>query len=129
MKIVSRNTTDVGYIMGKRNYVSPEQYWGYAVKADFTSDLYTIGLIIFEIVSGVNPLAYYISNEPSSPHIALIKKIDRELEDLFFDNINENPQTLQLYMIIRKLLQVDKVFRFDDISSLQEAIAVLKEDK
>lgn len=129
VKIVNRNTTDIGYIMGKRSYASPEQYWGYAVNADFTSDLYTVGLIMFEIVAGTNPLMHYISTEPSSPHIALMRKLDRELEDIFFTNIDETPQTLQLYMILRKLLQVDKIYRFDDISSLLEAITVLKEEE
>lgn len=54
VKIIGRNTTELGYIMGKRSYASPEQYYGHAVNANFTSDLYSIGLITFEIVTGLS---------------------------------------------------------------------------
>lgn len=128
VKIVDRNTTELGYVMGKRTYASPEQYWGCAVHADFTSDLYTIGLIAFEIVSGMNPLKFYMSKDPSHPHEDIMSKFDRELEDVFFADIDESKQNRQLFIIIRKLLQIDKTYRFADISSFQEAIHILKEE-
>lgn len=127
VKIVNRNTTELGYIMGKCDYASPEQYRGEAVHADFTSDLYTIGLIAFEIISGINPLKYYFARCVPNPHEAIIKKYDRELEDMFFANIIESEQSRQLFLVIRKLLQPDKEYRFDDIFSFQEAVNILKE--
>lgn len=127
VKIISRNTTELGYVMGKRAYASPEQYWGHAVYADFTSDLYSLGLIAFEIVSGINPLAYYIAKNPAHPHEDIIHKFDRELEDIFFKHIDESETNQQLFIIIRKLLQPDKAYRFSDVSSFQEAMNVLKE--
>lgn len=96
--------------MGKRAYASPEQYWGHAVYADFTSDLYSLGLIAFEIVSGINPLAYYIAKNPAHPHEDIIHKFDRELEDIFFKHIDESETNQQLFIIIRKLLQPDKAY-------------------
>lgn len=129
VKIISRNTTQLGYIMGKKTYASPEQYYGLAVKADFTSDLYSIGLITFEIISGINPLAHYINCGDPHPHETIINKFDRELEDIFFSQIEDSEQNQKLYNIIRKLLQPNKAYRFDNISTLQEAIHVVKEAK
>lgn len=102
VKIVNRNTTEVGYIMGKRTYASPEQCRGHAVYTDFTSDLYTIGLITFEIISGINPLKYYMEKQIPNPHEAIINKFDRELEDIFFANIEDSVQTRMLFLIVRK---------------------------
>ncbi len=126
VKIIGRNTTELGYIMGKRNYASPEQYYGHAVNANFTSDLYSIGLITFEIVTDINPLKLYIDKNSIKPHEDLLNKYDRELEDIFFANIDDSERNHQLFIIIYKLLQVEKTYRFDSIVSLQEAIKVLK---
>lgn len=127
VKIVDRNTTQLGYMMGKKTYASPEQYYGLAVNADFTSDLYTIGLITFEIISGINPLAHYINSGDTHPHETIINKFDRDLEDIFFKRIDDSEQTQKLFHVIRKLLQPNKAYRFDNISTLQEAIQIIKE--
>lgn len=126
VKIISNNTTQLGIFMGKRTYASPEQSRGESVNADFTSDLYSIGLIAFEIVSTVNPLYFYLQKNSSNPYQAIENKFDRELEDLFFSDIDETEQSRQLYLIIRKLLQIDKSHRFNDIFSFQEAINISK---
>lgn len=128
VKIVNRNTTEYGYIMGKRSYASPEQYYGYAVHANFTSDLYSIGLIAFEIVTGTNPLEMYRQKGALNPHDEIMNKFNRELEDLFFADIDDTARNQQLYLIICKLLQVEKAFRFNDLASFQEALNVLKEE-
>lgn len=128
VKIISHNTTQLGIFMGKYCYASPEQARGEMVNADFTCDLYSIGLIAFEIISGVNPLKYYMDSGNPQPYQTIISKYDRELEDIFYAKIDESEQTRQLFLIIQKLLQVDKTYRFNDISSLQEAITILKED-
>ena len=96
VKFKNRNTTKLGCIMGKENYASPEQYYGQAVYTDFTSDLYTVGLIAFEIISGFNPLELYITKGCSHPHEEIIKKFDRELEDTFssIKNYYETTSTL-----------------------------------
>lgn len=128
VKYVDRNTTVLGCQMGKSNYASPEQYFGCAVKANFTSDLYSIGLITFQIVSGINPLESCINRKPTKPHEELLNKFDRDLEDIFFSKIDDSEKSHQLYMIIHKLLQVEKIYRFDNINSLKEAIQLIREE-
>ena len=47
-------------MLGKVYYASPEQYKGFAVNVDFSSDLYSIGIILYEIITGKNLLYKYI---------------------------------------------------------------------
>lgn len=129
VKFVGRNTTEIGYAMGKRIYVSPEQFHGLAVNADFTSDLYSIALIVFEIICGINPLKMYIKRGVTNPHEEILNKFDRELEDIFFAEVDDVEKTRQLYMVLRKMLQVEKMNRFTDIESFQEMVDVLKEGR
>ncbi len=127
VKLVGRNTTELGYIMGKRDYASPEQYYGNAVQADFTSDLYSTGLIVFEIVTNINPLKIFINKRSNKPHEDLLSKYERDLEDIFFRSIDDSERNRQLFMIVHKLLQVDMTFRFNDVTSLLESIKVIRE--
>lgn len=128
VKIVSRNSTEFGYIMGKRQYVSPEQYYGYALNADFTSDLYSIGIVAFEIVTKINPIKMYIDKRCVKPHEELLNKLDREIEDIFFSEIDENKQSQQLFLVLGKLLQVERKNRFSTIDSFKETLRILRED-
>ncbi len=128
VKIVSRNSTEFGYIMGKRHYVSPEQYYGYALNADFTSDLYSIGIVAFEIVTKINPIKMYIDKSCVKPHEELLNKMDREIEDIFFSEVDENKKSQQVFLVLGKLLQVERKNRFSTIDSFKETLRVLRED-
>lgn len=101
IKIIDRNSTNLGYIMGKRTYASPEQYYGNALSADFSSDLYALGIIVYEIITGINLISKYMST--GKPHSEIVKNMDRELEDLFFDILDyDNEKNIFLYNIIKK---------------------------
>lgn len=128
VKIVNRNTTSFGYRIGKATYMSPEQYHGNSVSADFSSDLYSIGLMTYEIITNVNPLIPYLKEQSSHPHEKLIHRFDREVEDFYYSIVDDTPLNQKLLQIIKKLLQPDKKYRFDDISSLEEVLSTLRED-
>lgn len=124
IKIVDRNSTNLGYIMGKRTYASPEQYYGNALHTDFSSDLYALGIIIYEIITGINLISKYILT--GKPHLEIVKNMDRELEDLFFDVVDyEDEKNIFLYSIIKKMIQEDKNLRFSNIEAFIQAISIL----
>ena len=124
IKIIDRNSTNLGYIMGKRTYASPEQYYGNALSADFSSDLYALGIILYEIITGINLINKYMST--GKPHSEIVKNMDRELEDLFFDVLDyDNEKNIFLYNIIKKMIQEDKSLRFSSIEAFIQAISIL----
>lgn len=131
IKILSQNSTKMGYMLGKIYYASPEQYNGKAVNVDFTSDLYSIAIIIYEIITGTNLLYKYIKIEKSdAPHNEIVKNLDRCIEDEFFEFIDEeNENGILLYNILKKMLQVDRNLRFNDINSYIDAVSLLKGGK
>lgn len=116
-------------ILGKLLYTSPEQYMGNAKIATFKSDLYAIGIIALEIVIGYNPLHKIIIEESKrvNPHMELLKRYDREIEDDFFDNVEENEFTSRILLIIKKLIQVEDNLRFSSIDSFILSVNSLKE--
>lgn len=128
IKIINRNSTRIGFMLGKNYYASPEQYNGLAVDTDFSSDLYSIAIILYEIITGENLLyRYMIREKKSKPHEEIVKNFNRLIEDNFFKFTNqERPKDILLFNIIKKMLQVDKKLRFYDIDAFMDAISLLK---
>ena len=128
IKMLDKNQTKTfGYIFGKDFYASPEQYQGYASKADFSSDLYSLGIISFEYILGYNPLKKYIDTAKGElPHKLLLYNLDREVEDDFFENIEENKFTRRLYYFLCKLVQVEKRYRFKDMNEYLDFLSMIE---
>lgn len=121
VKIEDENpTTKSTYLLGKRFYASPEQYNGYAKSVNFTSDLYAVGIIALEYILGKNPLKEIINQGNHTgklPHVELLHKYGRSIEDSFYDSLDENESSAILFMIIKKMIQVDMSLRYDTIDS------------
>lgn len=128
IKIVDSNTTRLGLMLGKRYYASPEQYTGNAVGVDFSSDLYSIAIIVIEIITGVNLLHKYIEIDKNpAPHSEIVKNLDRSIEDMFFRFTDEETEKNVLFFnILKKMLQIDRKLRFFDINAFMDAISLLK---
>lgn len=129
VKISDENVpTQSRMILGKRFYASPEQYFGQAKLATFKSDLYAVGIISLEIVLGYNPLKKIILEENcSSPHEELLRRYNRKIEDDFFNNVEEDEFHSRLFLIIKKMIQIDDRYRYDSIDSFLVAVNSLKE--
>ena len=116
VKIDDGNVTKASrLIFGKYNYASPEQAIGYAKNCDFTSDIYSIGIIGLEMAIGYNPIMYITNNYKGTVNIYnyLLNIFDRKIEDDLMERLGDCPKNYQLLNLLKKMLQVDKKFRFE----------------
>src|SRR5947209_8115329 len=89
--------TETGSIMGTAQYLSPEQAQGHAVSA--TSDLYSIGVVLYELLTGRVPFdadsavtiaLKHVSQTPTAP-TQVNAQVPPELEQVVMWVLNKNP--------------------------------------
>ncbi|GEQ62032.1 hypothetical protein VL4N_14060 [Vagococcus lutrae] len=123
-------TTKSIYLLGKKHYASPEQFMGYAKNVTFSSDLYAVGIIALELILKKNPLKEIIdkgSYNGKIPHLELLNRYDRDIEDLFYTNLDEDGISAILFVILKKMIQVEVRLRYDTIDSFILSIQSLRE--
>lgn len=131
VKVEDENpTVKSTYLLGKKFYASPEQYSGYAKNVTFASDLYAVGIIALEYILDKNPLKEIIQNGThygKLPHTELLNRYERNIEDLFYEKIDENEASAILFVIIKKMIQVDNRLRYDTMDSFILDLQSLRE--
>lgn len=102
--LAKRDTNEVtltmdGQILGTPAYMSPEQAQGQGAAADRRADIYSLGVVLFQLLTGEIPfrgnvrmlIQQIINDEPPSPR-KLNAKIPKDLETICLRCIQKSPQ-------------------------------------
>jgi WD40 repeat protein/serine/threonine protein kinase len=87
-----------GQVLGTSAYMSPEQASGESAKVDGGSDIYSVGVILYEILTGMPPfsgsvrmvLHQVLHDEPRSPR-RLSERVPRDLETICLKCLHKEP--------------------------------------
>ncbi len=107
--------TDVGELVGTLRYMSPEQCEGDAVELDIRSDVYALGVVLFELLTGELPYDFSTASPFEVPRVI------REQEPRRLSAIN---RTLRgdVEAIVLKALEKDRRRRYQSAAGLMRDI-------
>ena len=107
--------TKTGYVIGSPKYMAPEQILG--KKVDETADIYSIGVIMYEMATGVPP---YSRGDHMSVMYQHVQGKAQQCQEI-------NPEIPdELAAIIAKAMSVDKSKRYQSMEELTEALDTVK---
>ncbi len=114
---ISTALTRAGSTLGTLNYMSPEQVKGDVL--DARTDIFSLGVVIYEMVTGLNPFRRNTSGETVS---SILKDDPPPLSRY----ISDSPETLQ--HILRKMLAKNPERRHQSMRGVQNDLEQLVED-
>jgi tetratricopeptide (TPR) repeat protein len=107
--------TDLGQLVGTLAYMSPEQVAGDPLALDTRSDVYALGIILYELLAGKLP--YNIEQKPLNEAVAII----REEEPARISSIDRSYRG-DIDTIVGKALEKDKTRRYASAADLASDI-------
>jgi len=103
--------TKTGYVIGSPKYMAPEQILG--KKVDETADIYSVGVIMYEMATGIPPYSRGDHMSVMYQHVQGKAKAAQEI----------NPDIPDDYAaIITKAMSVDKTKRYQSMDELTDAL-------
>ena len=108
--------TQAGHLLGTLQYISPEQLSGDPDGADVRSDVYALGVILYELVAECVP--YVVEGKPITEVVAEI------CERMPAPPSARKPELAsELDWIVLKALSKDKASRYDSAAELADDLA------
>ncbi|MBS0378391.1 MAG: HEAT repeat domain-containing protein [Proteobacteria bacterium] len=104
--------TKTGYVIGSPKYMAPEQILG--KKVDERADIYALGVILYEIVTGVPPYSRGDHMSVMYQHVQGKARVPKDVNPAL-------PQ--ELSDIVVRAMAVDKTKRFQSMEELSKALA------
>ncbi len=114
------NLTQEGLFLGKMKYASPEQFGSRGGELDGRSDLYSFGVVLYEVLTGVHPFTAENQQAMMAAHLFLPPG-----EFAASDPQGRIPEALR--MILQRALAKDPNDRFQTAREMAEAIAPVSE--
>ncbi len=108
--------TGTGQIVGSPDYMSPEQIR--ASKLDFRSDIYSLGIVIYELFTGRVPF------HADTPVATLMKHLQ---DPPAFDGPDLPPMPPPLVPVLRRALEKDRTQRFSDVEEMRRALVAARD--
>jgi serine/threonine protein kinase/formylglycine-generating enzyme required for sulfatase activity len=108
--------TNMGQLIGTVQYMSPEQFAADPSAIDLRSDVYALGVILYELLAGKPPY------ELSQKHIFDAAQVVRDFTPVSPAKLNRNV-TDRLANVAGKCLQKDRSLRYDTAADIASAIA------
>ncbi|GAF90190.1 unnamed protein product, partial [marine sediment metagenome] len=109
--------TDTGVVIGTAEYMSPEQVEGKEV--DQRSDIYSLGIIMYEIVTGKVPFEGEIALTIALKHTTEEPKDPREINDQIPEDLSH---------VIMKCLEKDRTKRYQKAEELLSDLDNMEKD-
>jgi serine/threonine-protein kinase len=104
--------TKTGYVIGSPKYMAPEQILG--KKVDATADVYSIGVIMYEMITGIPPYSRGDHMSVMYQHVQGKAKLCQEI----------NPDIPDAFAaIVAKSMSVDKTKRYKSMDELIDALS------
>lgn len=108
---VTTMQTSIGQVIGTLQYMSPEQATGQSDRVDVRSDVYSLGVILYELLSGKPP--YDVSKRPVSEAARVISEQDatslRTVDRAFRGDLET---------IVHKAMEKDPERRYSSVADL-----------
>lgn len=108
---VTTMQTSVGQVIGTLQYMSPEQARGESDRVDVRSDVYSLGVVLYELLSGKLP--YDVSKRPVTEAARVIAELDATMLRTVDRSFRGDVET-----IVQKAMEKDPDRRYQSVADL-----------